>query len=479
MDRRTFLKTTLAAAVASSAVGGVRSEEKKRPNFIVVMSDDQGWGDLGCYGHPVLRTPNLDKLAKEGTLYTHFYCNASICSPTRAAMMTGKFPGRVGVHSQISTKEMMDALDSAYYLDPKYPMLPRLLQRAGYHTMHIGKWHLSEWQHRHPEQPRLSEYGFDKYLLPYLNWPATKYGEKWQQKTHRPYATELFVDQGIKYLKGRVGQDEPFFLQMWLVDPHDPLIPAEEQMHHYDDMKPHQPYQDNPELEPWRIWYCVITEMDKQLGRLFDAVDRLGFSEETFVIFTSDNGAGDTRSYDYYMGRGSNGPFRGEKGTLYEGGIRTPFIVRRKGSVPAGRVDDQSIISGVDFLPTFCSLAGVNLPKGVHFDGEDVSDAFRGRTHDREKPLFWQWRYGQPRQTLNKSPMLAVRDGRWKLLANPDKSRIELYDVVADPSETDNKADVKPEIVRKLFAELMKFNNSLPEGVIDKRAGNNDYNWPK
>jgi N-acetylgalactosamine-6-sulfatase len=219
--------------------------------------------------------------------------------------------------------------------------------------------------------------------------------------------------------------------------------------------------------------------MDKQLGRLFDAVDRLGLAEDTYIIFTSDNGAGNPRSYDYYMGMGSNGPFRGQKGSLYEGGIRTPLIVRRPGSVPAAKVDDESVVSGVDFLPTFCSLAGAGLPAGELFDGEDASDAFHGRPFKREKPLFWQWRYAQPRETLHKSPMLAVREDKWKLLANPDKSRIELYDVVADPSETDNKADGNPGIVRELFMKLMRYHNSLPEGVIDKRAGNNDYSWPK
>jgi arylsulfatase A-like enzyme len=483
MHRRAFLKAAFAGAAGIMA-SDLAAAQAQKPNIIVIMADDLGWGDLGCYGHPVIRTPNIDKLAQEGTLYTHFYCNASICSPTRAAMMTGRFPGRVGVHSQISTRERMESINSAFYLDTRYPMLPRMLQEAGYHTMHIGKWHLSEWLHQNPDQPRPSEYGFDDYLLPYLNWPKTKYGDKWQQKTHRPYATELFVDQGIKYLQSRKNSDNPFFLQVWLVDPHDPLIPKVEQMQHYNHMKPGQPYNegDDKYLEPNRIWYSVITEMDRQLGRLFDAVDRLGMAEDTYVIFTSDNGAGNPQAYDTYIGWGSNGPFRGQKGSLYEGGLRTPFIVRCPGRVAAGRVDDKSVISGVDFMPTFSSLAGYKEKAAYTQDGEDVSDALGGKTFQRNKPLMWQWRYGQARGAIHQSPMLAIREGRWKLLANPDKSRIELYDVAADPSELDNKADANPELVRQLFKKLIEYHNSLPdaaEGPYDKNAGKNTYAWPK
>ncbi len=484
MDRRSFIKKTVTSSIALAGVNFMNQKtfaenKSKRPNFIVIMADDQGWGDLGCYGHPTLRTPKIDKLAKEGTLFTNFYCNAAICSPTRTAMMTGQFPARVKMHSQISTKERMKSLGSAHYLDTKYPMLPRLLQNSGYHTMHIGKWHLSVWQHRNPDVPRPDQYGFDEYLLPYLNWPETKYGEKWSQKTHRARSTELFVDESVNYLNERKKADKPFFLQLWLLDPHVPLIPDEDQMNHYDDIKTRQPYNENPDLDPAKIYYSVLTEMDKQLGRLFDAVDRLGLAEDTYIIFTSDNGAANPRSYDYYVGTGSNGPFRGQKGSLYEGGIRTPFIIRKPGTVPADKVDGGSIISGVDFLPTFCSMAGTEIPEDKHFDGEDVSEALKGKSQKRKKPLMWQWRFGQPREALHKSPMLAIRDGKWKLLANPDKSRVELYDIPNDPMEVNNKAGQNPKIVKDLFAKLIKFHKSLPEGPIDPEAGNNDYPWPK
>lgn len=478
MNRRQFVKTTLALATAVAS-GNVFAAAAKKPNIIVIMADDLGWGDLCCYGHPTIKTPNLDRLAKEGTLFTQFYCNAAICSPTRAAMMTGKFPGRVRIHAQISTKQHMDSIDSDSYLNPKYTMMPMLLKKDGYHTMHIGKWHLSEWLHKNPNLPRPDRYGFEDYLLPYLNWPETKYGNKWAQKTHRARSMELFVDESIKYIQEKTDSEKPFFLQLWLLDPHVPLIPENDQLRHYDDIRSRQPYDTSPDQDPAKIYYNVVTEMDKQLGRLFKAVDKLGIAKDTYIIFTSDNGAANPRSYDYYVGVGSNGPFRGQKGSLYEGGIRAPFIIRKTGSVPRGKVDDYSVISGVDFLPTFCSIGGIKPPSSDTFDGEDVSGAFRGTYHTRKNPLMWQWRFGQPREALHNSPMLAIREGRWKLLANPDKSRMELYDLPSDPMEVDNRARSNPQVVEKLYKKLMDFHNSLPPGVYDKNVGSNRYPWPK
>jgi len=443
---------------------------KEQPNFIFIMSDDQGWGDLGSYGHPSLRTPQLDQLAKEGMIFTQFYTSASICTPTRAGFMTGQFPARVGVHSQISTAEKMQELDSAVYLDPKYPMLPRALQGVGYHTMHIGKWHLSPWLHRDPILPRPDAYGFTEYLTPYLNWPETKYGKNWAQPTHRARSSELFVDQAIQYIEKREQDKTPFYLQVWLLDPHVPLIPESDQMRHYDDLRVKQPYIDNPDADPTRIYSNVLSEMDAQLGRLFESVRNSGLAENTFIIFTSDNGAATPSSYDYYVGTGSNGPFRGEKGSLYEGGFRVPLIVWRPGHVPAGKVDRESISSLVDFFPTMAALGQAATP--ANLDGVDIQKVWEGSPMVNRPPLFWEWRYNQPRTWQNRSPMLAVRDGDWKLLMNPDDSRVELFNLRLDPMENGNMAEQQPQIVSRLRKELLEFHQSLPGEVFDKQAGN-------
>lgn len=477
MKRREFLeysiKSCLAGCLFSDTILNAMqiSNIVKRPNFIVIMADDLGWGDLACYGHPRIKTPNIDKLAKEGTLFTNFYCNAAICSPTRAAMMTGKFPARVGVHAQISTKKQMEKLDSAYFLDPKYETLPRLLQKNGYTTLHSGKWHLAGWLHQDASLPCPDKYGFDEYRVRYLSWPD------WKDSTYIPHSTELFVDEGIKMIEAR-DVNKPFYLQLWLTDPHEPIMPEEDQTHCYDDIKPGRPYDKQPDREPQRMYWSVVTEMDKQIGKLIKKIDELGIREDTYIIFTSDNGAALSSSYDIYVGMGSNGPFRGQKGSLYEGGIRTPFIISKPGTVPSGKVDHESIISGVDFLPTFCKLAEVALPDSLELDGENISSCLNGNPDIRSKPLMWQWRFAQARETLHKSPMLAIRENKWKLLINPDMSRVELYDIKKNPEETDNLADKYPEIVKNMSKQLLEFHKSLPEGIMDTHAGSNDYPWP-
>lgn len=372
----------------------------------------------------------------------------------------------------------MRQIDSARYLDPAYPMLPRVLQKAGYHTMHIGKWHLSEWLHRNPELPRPDAYGFSEYLLAYLNWPETEYGDRWTQATHRARSSELFVDEAINFLERRHDSEQPFFLQLWMNDPHVPLIPEKKQMRYYDEMPVRQPYNQNPDLDPYRIYWNTLTEMDKQLGRLFKRVRESGLSENTYIIFTSDNGAPDPLSYNYYVGMGSNGPFRGEKGTLYEGGIRVPLIVWHPARVPAGRVDDRSILCLTDLLPTLAELGGAESPSKL--DGEPIQEVWHGGTlNQRKRPLMWEWRYGQPRGYVNRSPMLAIRDGDWKLLINPDFSRIELYRIPDDPIETNNFAESKPDIVKRLEKALLDFHKSLPGEVVDPNAGTVNYPWPR
>jgi len=180
-----------------------------------------------------------------------------------------------------------------------------------------------------------------------------------------------------------------------------------------------------------------------------------------------------------HSGVGGPGPFRGRKRSLYEGGIRTPFLARLPGVVPAGRVDDESILSGADLLPTVCKLAGVSLPADYVGDGEDRSGVLRGERSPRARPLYWEWRFGIAGPVLNRSPRLAVRDGRWKLLLNPDRSRVELYDIPADPSELNNLAASHPELVDRLARAAIGWQATLPKGPVDPSAGKNDYPWPR
>lgn len=464
---RPFLSTMLLIAVVTTAfVTTARAmEPRTRPNVIFILADDWGWGDLGCYGHRYIRTPNLDRLAADGTLFTQFYVCSGVCSPSRAAFMTGQFPARLGIHGHLSTPQQNARRGMPDYLDPKVTTLPRLLQKAGYATAHFGKWHLGSG----PDAPPPSAYGFDIFRCVNGPGPAWKSGDPY----FRARSTELIIDETITFIDNH--RDEPFFVQSWLLLTHATLHPTDEQM---------EPYKRfGPAGVPYRgaaqIYYASATDADTQIGRLMQRLDELGLTENTIVIFSSDNGPEDIHIRNAsHSGIGSAGPFRGRKRSLYEGGVRVPFIVRWPAVTSAGRVDDANVINATDFLPTFCRIAGAEVPEGTPLDGEDLSAAFRGERVQRDQPLFWDWRYRIWGHIWHHSPRLAMRDGDWKLLMNPDRSRMELYHIPKDPTELDNLADRKPEIVQRMAERLMAWHAELPESPVEDVAGSNAYPWP-
>jgi len=265
-------------------------------------------------------------------------------------------------------------------------------------------------------------------------------------------------------------------VNVWTLVPHATLHPTPEQMGPYKRYAP----AGVPYAGVKQIYYASVSDLDAQIGRLVRRIDELGLGRKTFVVFSSDNGPEDLNIRNaVHSGIGSTGPFRGRKRSLYEGGIRLPFIVRRPGAVPAGQVDNQSILAGVDWLPTICSLAGVKIFEGLALDGEDMSATWLGRPQNRTKPLLWEWRFRVFGDMVHRCPMLAIRQDNWKLLMNPDRSRIELYDIPHDPTELNNLADRYPELVAKLSERLLAWHKTLPPGPVEKVAGSNDYPWPK
>jgi N-acetylgalactosamine-6-sulfatase len=228
-----------------------------------------------------------------------------------------------------------------------------------------------------------------------------------------------------------------------------------------------------------QIYYAAATDADRHVGRLLQRLDQLGLADNTMVVFSADNGPEDMEVRNAgHSGVGSPGPFRGRKRSLYDGGIREPFIVRGPGT-PAGRVDDTSIVGGVDWLASVCAVAGVKLPSGLVLDGEDMSDTWRGRARERTRPLMWEWRWEVFGHVWNVSPRLAIRDGRWKLLMNPDRSRVELYDIPSSATELQNLADRQPDVVKRLSDRLLAWHATLPKGPVDPDAGSNVYPMPK
>jgi N-acetylgalactosamine-6-sulfatase len=444
-----------------------RAATTQKPNVIFILTDDLGWGDLGCYGHPHIKTPHLDRLAKQGTLFTQFYVNGSVCSPSRTAFMTGQYPARHRVHGHFADHRQNAPRGMPDWLDPTAPLLVRQLKQAGYATAHYGKWHLGNGD----GAPEPSNYGFDDSRV--LNGNGPTFAEE-KEEYFRAKSTGLFVDEAIRFIEAH--RESPFYINLWTLVPHATLHPTDEQMEPYKQFGPTRvPYRGAME-----IFYGTVTAMDAELGRLFKKLDELKLAENTIVVFSSDNGPEDIHAGNAsHSGVGTPGPFRGRKRSLYEGGVRVPFIVRWPGHVPAGRVDEDSVVSAVDFLPTLCKLSGTPLPVDYKGDGEDISDILAGTARARQKPLFWEWRFRIVGYPVHHSPMLSVRDGRWKLLLNPDRDRVELYDIPNDRMELNNVAAQHADVVNRMASEALAWQSTLPPGPIEPRAGQVIYGWPK
>jgi N-acetylgalactosamine-6-sulfatase len=429
------------------------------PNFVFFIADDLGWGDLGCCGHPYLLTPNADRLARQGTRFTQYYANHAVCSPSRAALLTGHFPARHRVHGGLP-----DPSSPVRWLDSSVVTVPRLLQKAGYATAHYGKWHLGSDR----EAPKVTEYGFDDHRGTLSSGPPL-----WDDPAalkdpyHRAKATGRIVDLGLDFIRRR-RDGQPFYLHLASLVPHHPLKPTPEEQAVYDGKTfdpgvfaaPTREYlrrQEDPQAA-MRTYYAALSGWDKQLGRLLDELETLGVAHDTVVVLTSDHGPAH-ESAVHPDQAGSTGPFRGRKGSLLEGGVRVPFIARWPGTVPAGRVDDAAVLSGVDWLPTVCGLTGIAPPPAYKPDGEDMAAVLRGGARARAKPLFWERSFGEAESA---NPLLAMRSGDWKLHMKEKGDSVELYNVVQDPAQSRDLAVDAPDRASRMKAELLEWRRSLP-----------------
>jgi N-acetylgalactosamine-6-sulfatase len=353
------------------------------------------------------------------------------------------------------------------WLDVRAPLITRQLKQAGYATAHFGKWHLGNGA----GAPDPGEYGIDHHRTVDTNGPGFV-GE--DDPDFRAKSTGLFVDETIRFIDAH--RDQPFYVNLWTLVPHATLHPTEEQM------KPYARF--GPKRVPYKgamqIYYATVTALDAELGRLLEKLDELQLTEKTIVIFSSDNGPEDVHVHNAsHSGVGSPGPFRGRKRSLYEGGVRVPLIVRWPNRTPAGRVDEKSVVAAVDLFETVCHLTGAKLPKGYQSDGEEVSDILRGGSRERRRPLLWEWRFRVAGYPFHHSPILSVRDGNWKLLFNPDRSRVELYNIPEDEMELNNLAGADPELVERMAGNALKWQSQLPSGPLDAEAGRVTVGRPK
>lgn len=421
-------------------------EPARKPNILFILIDDMGYGDLGCYGGKFAPTPNLDTLAREGILFKQFYVAAPICSPSRTAFVTGMFPGRWKINNYLQMRQGNRACEQADWLDLQAPFLARLLKARGYATGHFGKWHLGGGRDVQ-DAPLPRAYGFDEHHVnfegmgPRFDTEGIKAPVRFEGKEiPRHRFTEYWVDRTLNFIHRH--KNGPFFVQLWPMDTHDPHKPS--------DFDPKQRRQN---------FAHVLAELDVQLGRLFAELRQLGLDEQTIVIVTSDNGP--NPSFDHER----TGGLRGQKWSLYEGGIRMPFLLRWTGTIPAQRVNTTTVVASVDLFPSLAKLIGVPVPDKL--DGEDLSAAFLGKEAARTKLLFWEYgrndnkTYPYP-QGAERSPNVAVRDGKWMLLVNADGTRLELYNMHADAGQTKNVAAANAAVARRLRDAALRWRQSLP-----------------
>lgn len=432
------------------------NSKKKQPNIIFIFADDWGYGDLGAYGNKEVKTPNLDQMANEGTRFTQFHVTSGVCSPSRSSVLTGHFPAKHRVHAHFASNEKNAQRNMPNYLtDTLDVYLPQLLQKAGYKTAHFGKWHLGGGglPNGDPSAPEPKEYGYDVTRVWNGNGPTWKGDQKWETTRYMDADTtwiqssnKIAVNATIDFIQ-QTEQDKPFFVNLWLKDPHTPLYPSEEQKEPYKGFTPDK-----------ETYYAVLTDADYHIGRLFDYLKKNNLEENTLLIFSSDNGPA---NYDVAKTAGSTAGLKGRKVDIYQGGVVVPFIVKWKGKVNENQVDSTSVLSAVDFLPAFANLANIKLPKDYKADGEDISPIFQNKTFTRHKPLFWEWR--TPNKNTNHWAQGAVRKGEFKLLFNDKLKREELYNIVKDPYEKYNILENHQEITVTLKNDWYQWKATLPK----------------
>lgn len=397
MIHRRAALIVLFALIAEPAVSGA-----ERPNIVVVLADDLGYGDLGCFGDATVKTPNLDRFAAEGLRLTSCYAGHPNCSPSRTALMTGRTPTRVGVHNWIP-------MDSPMHLRKSEITIATLLRQAGYATCHVGKWHLNGLFNK-PGQPQPSDHGFDYWFSTQNNaLPCHRNPDNFV-RNGKPvgelngFSGQLVADEAIRWLRDIRDKDKPFFLYVCFHEPHEPIASARRFADLYPRMGGPSPF--DLDVSTYQAHHGAITQMDDSFGRLMRTLDELGLRDDTFILFTSDNGPAITRDHPH----GSAGPLRANKGHVYEGGIRVPGIVRWPGHTKPGTTSDEPV-SGVDLLPTLSAITGIPAPSDRAIDGASFLPILDGQPIVRATPLYWHF------NRASSKPKVAMRSGDWKILA--------------------------------------------------------------
>jgi arylsulfatase A-like enzyme len=437
--RRDFLKLvgTGAAALALSKTGVGAETVGGKPNVLVILADDLGYGDLSSYGATDLKSPNIDKLIAAGMRFDNFYANCPVCSPTRASLMTGRYPDLVGVPGVIRTH----VADNWGHLLPQAVLLPQVLKRAGYHTALVGKWHLGLAS---PNTP--NERGFDHFhgfLGDMMDdyYSHRRHGFNYMRLNDKEiapegHATDLFTQWAIDYLRERSPKKEqPFFLYLAYNAPHAPIQPPSEWLQRV--------RQRESGIDERRAKLVALIEhLDAGVGKVMEVLKETGLGDNTLVIFTSDNGG--------QLSTGAtNGPLRAGKGDMYEGGIRVPMCAAWPGRTPPGSRSDRVALT-MDLFPTLCEAAGVRIEHPI--DGGSILPTLTGKPQGQnDRILFWVRREGGAQ--YGGRAYYAARQGDYKLLQNGPFEPMELYNLKDDPQEQKPLGRKHP-MYNKLFAAL-------------------------
>lgn len=443
MPRFPFLAAAALAALLAAASSALQAaDQAPRPNLVVILCDDLGYGDLSCFAHPAIRSPHLDQLASEGVRLTHCYAAAPVCSPSRGGLMTGRTPNRLGIRDWIPA-------DSGIFLQRREVTIAQLLRQAGYRTCHVGKWHLNS--RVDGSEPTPGDAGFEHWLYTQNNvapnhLDPTNFIRNGQRAgPQKGPSSHVVVEEALQWLAGV--ENQPFFLNVWFHETHELVAAAEEFL---------ALYPDEANLDR-RHYYGDVSQMDAAVGKLLTYLDDRKLRDNTFVFFSSDNGPETlnryktaTRSY------GSPGPLRGMKLHITEAGCRVPGIIRWPGRIPPGSVWAEPVCS-LDLLPTACELAGIEPPRDRPLDGTSLLPLLANQPLQRSHPLYWQYD-----AAISQPWVIALRDGPWKLLANATLDRFQLYRVADDIGEDRDLASQYPDrvqalarVAKRLHAEIL------------------------
>jgi arylsulfatase len=431
------------AGITALLLCGVAQAARDKPNFIIILTDDQGYNDVGCFGSPNIKTPNFDRMAREGTRFTSAYVGAPVCGPSRAALMTGSYPIRIAeprnrkaLHTVPHTKELM---------------IPEVLGQGGYTSGLIGKWHAGKTESQGDPLSQGFDYffgtpeynGFTK-LIDDTDWraPVMRNREVFIQKVEQKemdQLTTMYTEEAIRFIEKN--KDGPFFLYLAHNMPHVPLGVSDK-------------FRGKSQ---GGLYGDVIEELDWSVGAILNTLDRLGLDDDTLIVFFSDNGPW---IEDVIGDHGGNAdPLRGSKMQSWEGGPRVPCIMRWPGKISAGSESD-ALVTTMDLLPTFAGIAKIPLPADLSIDGKDLSSLLTGQHVESPHEYYFYYCHTQ---------LLAVRDARWKLVlprpANPDWMKwwarmidevedVQLYDLDSDIAETTNVADRHPDVVARLLKQI-------------------------